>query len=60
MQMLKNATPWIRVLSKRVIYSGNFSEVATRNAFYFYGDLVPKDKETYQKEQLLLHYLGVY
>lgn len=36
--------------SKAVIYSGKLSKIATKNAFYFYGDLVPKGKTVIQKE----------
>lgn len=34
------------------MYSGNPSRPATRNAFYFYGALVPKDKDSHPKGKL--------
>lgn len=37
-------------LSETVIYFGNLSKGATGNAFYFYGDLVPKDRDSIRRK----------
>lgn len=52
--ILSHAAPWVRAPfpSRTVMYSGNPSRLATRNAFYFYGDLVPKDKDCHPKGKL--------
>lgn len=39
--------------SRAVVSSGHPSRLATRNVFHFYGDSVPKDKDSHPKGALL-------